>query len=212
MVGVKRKRKHSSPGPGSSKPRNTKEHLLVVILCGNLSHARDMLGKHDVNEPGPGGCLYLVEAARKSSPRMIQLLIDMGANMEARDNSGETALSKYRGRALSARVLIQNGADVSVVRDGDGFFNDDRTYRVFGEAGAARGIRVPFVPKTHPFQPYMRPSAYAFLSSRPSKTEKRQVRRIVDKVETPNTSRAHSLRALMAGFRVDLGLKSGACK
>ena len=203
-VKPKRKNKHVSVVRHRTHTAGPQEHVLRVLLHGRVDHARGLLRRRGVNELGPGGCAYLISAARSASPRMLQMLIDEGANLEARDDSGDTALSKYRGRALGVRVLVQNGADVSAVRDGEQFFNDDRTYGVLGTAGAARGIRVPFVPKERPFYHYMRSSAYAFLGGRPPKLEARQVRRIRKTVDTPNTGRAHSLRALMAGFRRDL--------
>jgi ankyrin repeat protein len=54
-------------------------------------------------------------AVQGGSVRVVQLLLDNGANIEARDNSGRTALfwvASSRGREAMMRLLVNRGADV----------------------------------------------------------------------------------------------------
>ena len=60
-------------------------------------------------------------AASKNRHAAVQLLVGLGADLEARDDSGWTALhaAAYWGAGTTARALLALGADVGV-RDVDG--------------------------------------------------------------------------------------------
>jgi uncharacterized protein len=67
------------------------------------------------------GTTLLMSAAGQSSLRLMQALIDRGADLEARDAKGQTALmyAAESGKPEPATLLIANGAVISA-RNGDG--------------------------------------------------------------------------------------------
>lgn len=77
-----------------------------------------------INEPGLGGRMPLHEISHAPSMRVAQLLIESGADVEARDDLGQTPLSlvAYRayldGAASLAEFLVSNGADVNSHSEG----------------------------------------------------------------------------------------------
>lgn len=74
----------------------------------------------DINVMGSGDPLRV--AAARGSVAVLQLLIDRGANIESRDNYGDTALhwAARSGRERSVKLLIENGAAIEATNsDGD---------------------------------------------------------------------------------------------
>ena len=63
----------------------------------------------------------LIEAVKKGYAPIVQAFLAKGANVNAADSAGGTALiwAVARGRAETVRLLLENGASVNA-RDGDG--------------------------------------------------------------------------------------------
>ncbi|XP_013630169.1 PREDICTED: ADP-ribosylation factor GTPase-activating protein AGD3-like [Brassica oleracea var. oleracea] len=68
-----------------------------------------------------GGCSLLHCACEKADIGMVELLLQYGANVNAKDSSGQTPLhcSILRGKAVVARLLLTRGADPEAV-NGEG--------------------------------------------------------------------------------------------
>ena len=103
--------------------------LLVALLRGaigngDVSKARDLL-KHgaNVNALGPGEVTILMAASMPMNDNaenvdMVKVLLDHGADVNAQDSLGNTALTlavNY-GHAEIVKVLLDNGADANLRR------------------------------------------------------------------------------------------------
>ena len=68
-----------------------------------------------------GDVVPLVSAAGDSCVEVVQMLLDRGARVDAKDHDGRTALIKasQAGHLEMVRLLLQHGADINI-RDGNG--------------------------------------------------------------------------------------------
>jgi serine/threonine-protein phosphatase 6 regulatory ankyrin repeat subunit B len=72
----------------------------------------------DVNAPGPGGSLPLAEAAGGGKVEIVDLLLFQGAQVNAVESDGRTALMAACGWGSSmevVRLLVEHGADTNLV-------------------------------------------------------------------------------------------------
>ncbi|KAL2106556.1 hypothetical protein VUR80DRAFT_6548 [Thermomyces stellatus] len=119
--GNPRKRKREADRNGdSSKERLTLRETIVnnLLASGVNPNSYDAAG----NTPLMAFVAQLPEDDDYKVPvSILQLLIDAGADIEARNRRGETALhvAVRRGKKLAMRTLVQNGARVDV-RDASG--------------------------------------------------------------------------------------------
>ena len=80
----------------------------------------------DANASGPYGPPLLILAARWGRTRILDLLLSRGADIDATDDYGKTAVYEmlnhwFQHRSLPAlRVLLSHGADVNLARGGPG--------------------------------------------------------------------------------------------
>jgi ankyrin repeat protein len=64
------------------------------------------------------GTTLLMEAAAYGSPEAIKLLLDSGANPNAKNQFGSTALTMAADQPETARMLVERGADVKAATRG----------------------------------------------------------------------------------------------
>jgi len=145
---------------GAIRDVSVADQFLGACARADRGEAERLLGGH----PGLFGELSdadraaIVEAATAAGTGPVSLMLDLGFSARARNDLGETALhtAAYEGRAETARLLLDHGADVDA-RDGN--FNSTPlafatvgsgerpngdgdwtgTVRVLLEAGASRG-------------------------------------------------------------------------
>jgi ankyrin repeat protein len=87
--------------------------LFVAVRNNDLRALQTAIAaKADLNTPGPRGVTPLMHAAAFGSPQAVKMLIDAGANVNATDGFGATALVWAAGDAAKARMLVEAGADV----------------------------------------------------------------------------------------------------
>lgn len=80
-----------------SKAKHDEEETMTVwqeiIKTGDVQAVRDHIAAGaDINEKDEFGCSLLQEAALQKNPALVQLFLDMGLDVNARDNHGGTAL------------------------------------------------------------------------------------------------------------------------
>jgi len=84
---------------------------------GNIKEANILLQQGvDVNEPGPINRTPLMFT---NKPDVVKLLLDRGANVNAQDSNGFTALhfAVYDSNIPVIKILIEYGADVNIIPD-----------------------------------------------------------------------------------------------
>lgn len=111
-----------SPDLINARRANEGTPLQIAARKGQLVVARFLLeNKAEVNAPASGGSPPLVSAAQAGHKRMVELLLDHGANIDARDPSasGKTALQLAVDKDFRAvfETLIARKADVNVADD-----------------------------------------------------------------------------------------------
>ncbi|HEY1343320.1 MAG TPA: ankyrin repeat domain-containing protein, partial [Bryobacteraceae bacterium] len=88
--------------------------LLQAIRNNDLNYLRAELRKGaNVNARDRRGSTLLMHAAIAGSPEGLKLLLDAGAEVNAKNSFDETALILAAGDARKARMLIEKGADVN---------------------------------------------------------------------------------------------------
>ena len=95
--------------------------LMVALLWAGMSHWPEFLDRFSGGSVAPASAPVgdLMEAARLGDTDTARLLIDAGADVNARDNNGWTALMSavWEGHTDTARLLIRADADVNASRD-----------------------------------------------------------------------------------------------
>ena len=105
--------------PGASlyiASRGTALHVCAATDRPSIAEYLIDAGKADVNSPkGPHGCTPLHIACRAGFARMCRLLVAKGANINAKDESGEEPLHRCveKGDLEIARLLLKNGANAA---------------------------------------------------------------------------------------------------
>jgi ankyrin repeat protein len=94
---------------------------LKAARDGDLQRLRVALTADNVNDAGDDGYTALHWAARNMHDKCVKYCIEMGANVNARTNSGNTPLhhASWQGQVDIVRVLLDAGAfvDVTDVKD-----------------------------------------------------------------------------------------------
>jgi ankyrin repeat protein len=97
-----------------------KHNVGTATVLGDLEVLRELAARNpaDLDEPLEVGNRYrpLHLAVTRKQPRSLATLLDLGADIEAPDSGGLTALdvAAFRGEADMARTLIERGARVSL--------------------------------------------------------------------------------------------------
>lgn len=82
----------------------------------------------DVNETSEDGTTLLMEAAQMGNPEIIDILLKAGANVNARNKAGNTALM-YTSNLINIKYLVECGADFNIKNDN----GDDAVSKAFCE-------------------------------------------------------------------------------
>ncbi|MEW9824850.1 MAG: ankyrin repeat domain-containing protein, partial [Candidatus Symbiodolus clandestinus] len=89
--------------------------IISAIKNNDLRQVKTYLGKNDVNARSKGGRPLLMVAVESScSDELIELLIDNGADINAEDRDGESAinLAVYNGSFRLIKLLINKGVKI----------------------------------------------------------------------------------------------------
>ncbi len=112
-----------SSGADPKFPDDTSVSLITAAWYCDLQLARNLLDKGvRVNGPSVEGETALMSASQTClDGKMVQLLLDMSADPNAKSKTGSTALmwAASGGNALAAKKLLEAGADPTV-KDNDG--------------------------------------------------------------------------------------------
>lgn len=94
------------------------DELMNSIRSGNLTSVHQMLsGSPELaNQPDSRGFTPLIMATYLGNKQMSELLINLGADVNARDAAGNTALMGicFKGTPEMAALLLSHGADVNL--------------------------------------------------------------------------------------------------
>ena len=96
--------------------------LIEAIEESNFKRTQKLIAKGaDVNQQNSYGYSALFAAARSGDAKIVKLLLDAGANVNARSPAGSAlARAAQQGHAEIVRLLLQAGADVEA-KDGSGW-------------------------------------------------------------------------------------------
>jgi len=103
--------------PGARARRQT--HFTRAAADGNVRNMRLLQMAGASVNAGGGCCTPLFLAAGEGRLDAVRYLLDQGADVNARDGRGRTALTEatFYGNALVIKELILRGADVNVLSD-----------------------------------------------------------------------------------------------
>ena len=87
--------------------------LLAAIRAGDHAAAARLVDKTRVNARDHEGVTPLMHAATLGDARMVQLLLDAGADVNLSSGAGATALMRAAGDQEKARLLLASGAEVN---------------------------------------------------------------------------------------------------
>ena len=90
--------------------------LTLASVYGHTEIVRYLVGlkEMDVHHADNNGCTALHWAVQEGPPDVVQVLIDAGADMEAKDNRGRSALlrASIAGKIAAVKMLVEAGAGV----------------------------------------------------------------------------------------------------
>src|SRR5436309_2368525 len=90
------------------------DQLIQAIRNNNLASLKASLAKGaDVNTKDARGTTLLMHAAAVGSPEAVKLLLESGAEVNAKNEVEATALILGAGNAEKARMLVEKAADVN---------------------------------------------------------------------------------------------------
>src|ERR1035437_10604970 len=94
--------------------QTTADELIQAIRNNDLASLKARLAKGaDVNTRDQRGSTLLMHAAAFGSSEAVKLLLESGAQVNAKNGLEATALILGAGNAEKARMLVENGADVN---------------------------------------------------------------------------------------------------
>jgi ankyrin repeat protein len=84
-----------------------------------MQASRKLLKNVNVNVKGEDGYTPLMQASRNGNLKAAKILVDLGADVRAKDNQGNTALYwACMGNLDIVKILVENGADIDVNTNG----------------------------------------------------------------------------------------------
>lgn len=103
--------------PSGSRSYALREYQVQLELLERQNHKRRIMAR--LKEDGTGEVLTKIPAGASAEPgemfeAIVKLLLDKGADIEAKDNSGQTPLSWVTcgGRKDIVKLLLDKGADI----------------------------------------------------------------------------------------------------
>jgi len=100
-------------GSGSASAQDTGDHFYQAIRSDDLAAVRTIAISNSVNTPDNHGATPLMYAAALGSTEAMKLLLDRGADPNARNAFGATALLWAAGDIEKVRLLLAKGAAVN---------------------------------------------------------------------------------------------------
>ena len=104
-----------------AKEELRRKQFFLAVLSGDLRLVQDGLAQGLSPNASPTGRLPLIEAAERGHLAVVKLLVERGADVNAKDNAyGETALMRAAkgGYTETVKLLLARGADASVGPEG----------------------------------------------------------------------------------------------
>jgi ankyrin repeat protein len=99
---------------GTACAQNAADQLIQTIRNNDLASLKTSLAKGvDVNTKDSRGSTLLMHAAASGSPEAVKLLMEGGADVNAKNEVEATALILGAGNPEKARLLVEKGADVN---------------------------------------------------------------------------------------------------
>jgi ankyrin repeat protein len=90
------------------------DRFYQAIRNDNARELKALLDSQDVNAKDSRGATPLMYAAAFGNARQMKLLLEAGADVNARNTFNATALIWAGGDAVKSRLLIEHGADINV--------------------------------------------------------------------------------------------------
>jgi ankyrin repeat protein len=104
-----------APGSGSQPPAGPAADLYQAIRTNDLARLKALVGSRDAaNAPGALGQTPLMDGATAGSAEAMAFLIDKGADVDAQNPFGTTALMMSATDVAKVRLLLDRGAKVNV--------------------------------------------------------------------------------------------------
>lgn len=89
---------------GAALPEG-EQRLLNALMKNNVDEVRRAIDRADVNYKFPKGQTFLFVAIRTGSPKIVQALLDKGADADVTDQHGTTVLMASTDRSVSQDIL-----------------------------------------------------------------------------------------------------------
>jgi uncharacterized protein len=101
----------------SAQERAAIERVFQAIRNDDLAALRRLVAETGPNASGARGVTPLMYAAMYGTPAQVSLLLDAGADVNARNEFNGTALICAAGDPVKSRLLVEHGADVNARSD-----------------------------------------------------------------------------------------------
>jgi hypothetical protein len=130
-----------------------REWIINAIDCGSLASVQWMLSKnvnlHFIDDEGYSVLHTCIERDNADKYEILQLLIDSGADVNVGNNLASMAINSWTPLHLAAarndidaiKILLENGADISLKTIIDNYCNAEEEATILGQKEAADFIR-----------------------------------------------------------------------